>query len=83
MNISVVETNRGQKSIIWDGYRYRLDGTPGDAPCKARIRTDAECSSVISHRMSIQTHRMSKNGEAVHIRLRAKKKAAEDTCVRP
>ena len=61
MNISVVETNRGQKSIIWDGYRYRLHGTlkTGDIswpcakskpPCKARIRIDAECLTVISQK---------------------------------
>ena len=43
--------------IIWEGYRYRLDG--------------------------IHTHKISKNREAVHIRYRAKKKGAEDTCVRP
>ena len=61
MNISVVETNHGQKSIIWDGYRKRLDRTlkTGDIswfcakskpPCKARIRTDTECLTVISQK---------------------------------
>lgn len=26
-DVSVVETNRGQKDIIWDGYKYKLDAT--------------------------------------------------------
>ena len=61
VDISVVETNHDQKSKIWDGYPYRLDGTlkTGDIswrcakskpPCKAQIRTDAECSTVISQK---------------------------------
>ena len=66
-----MEKNRGQKSIIWCGYRYKLEGTlkTGDISwrcskfkpqCKARIRTDAECSTIISQKMSIHTHRMNK-----------------------
>ena len=50
---------------------------------QARIRTKAVCSTVISQKkMSIHTHGMSKK-QIYHIRYRAKKKAAEDTCVRP
>ena len=89
MNISVVETNRGQKSIIWDGYRCRLYGTlkTGDIfwrctkskpPCKVRIRTDAACSTVISQKNE-HSH---PQDERHHIRYRAKKKATEYTCVR-
>ena len=85
-----METSRGQKSIIWDGYRCRLDGTlkTGDIswrcakskpPCKVRIRKDAACSTVISQKKE-HSH---PQDERHLIRYRAKKKAAEDTCVRP
>ena len=89
MNISIVELNRGQKGLVWDGYRYRLDGTikTGDIswrcakskpPCKAQIRTDAVCSTIISQKNEHSHPQDEQETERHHIRYRAKKKPAEE-----
>ena len=52
-------------------------------PCKAPIRTDAECSTVISQKNEHSHPQDEQKTEKQLIRYRAKKKAAEDTCVRP
>ena len=70
MNTSLVNQN----SIIWEGYRYRLDATlkTGDIswrcaktkpPGKARIRTGAACSSIISQKKE-QSHPQEKSNKA-------------------
>ena len=70
MNTSLVNQN----SIIWEGYRYRLDATlkTGDIswrcaktkpPGKARIRTGAACSSIISQKKK-QSRPLEKSNEA-------------------
>jgi hypothetical protein len=50
MEVTVIETNKGHKSILCEGFRYRLDveTKSGDLSwgcsakgCKARVRTDA------------------------------------------
>ena len=50
MEVTVIETNKGHKSILCEGFRYRLDveTKSGDISwrcsakgCKARVRTDA------------------------------------------
>ena len=50
MEVTVIETNKGHKTILCEGFRYRLDveTKSGDLSwiysakgCKARVRTDA------------------------------------------
>ena len=61
MNISVVETNHGQKSIIWDGNRYKLDETENRRYFLAMGKVQTTWQSLEKNRkMSIHTHRMSK-----------------------
>ena len=47
----VIETNKGHKSILCEGFRYRLDVETRSAcstkGCKARVRTDAGPTLVI------------------------------------
>ena len=56
MEVVEVETNRGKKSIICDGFRYRVDGIlKSDVvswrcsmkDCKARIRTDSSAQTIL------------------------------------
>ncbi len=58
MDVSVTETNKGKKSLIYDGYTYRIDRilkendiswrcTNNKTNCKARVRTDAESKVII------------------------------------
>ena len=82
------------KSIIWNGYRYRLDATlkSGDISwpcaksiprCKARIRTDASCSTIISQKNEHSYPQDEQAMERHQIISGAKKKTAEDMCIRP
>jgi hypothetical protein len=59
MDINIKETNKGQKCIIVDGHRYRIDITltNGDISwrcvvkgCKSRLRTGADVHLVLNEK---------------------------------
>ena len=55
MDFKISDTNKGKKSLIYDGFIYRIDGVPkcGDISwrctnkkCKGRLRTDSAKSTM-------------------------------------
>ena len=55
MDFKISDTNKGKKSLIYDGFIYRIDGVLkyGDIPwrcinkkCKGRLRTDSAMSTM-------------------------------------
>ena len=61
MEVAEVDTNKGHRSIICEGYRYRLDNIlKSDAVswrctmkgCKARLRTDTSAKTVLQRKMN-------------------------------
>ena len=59
MDVTLIETNKDRKSIVCDGYRYRVDVElkSGEIAwrctskgCKARIRTDSSASMILQQK---------------------------------
>ena len=59
MDITLIEINKGRKSIVCDDYRYRVDVElkSGEIACrciskgcKARICTDSSVSMILRHK---------------------------------
>ena len=76
MEWSISETNRGQKSLLYDGFTYRIDSLlkSGDISwrctlktCKARLRTDGESKLLISERPSKLIRSELQTGEEQHL----------------
>ena len=92
MEVTVIETNKGHKSVLCEGFRYRLDveTKSGDLSwrcsakgCKARVRTDAVPTLVIQQ-MNDHNHESDDRGNARHVlRVNAKRKAVDDLSARP
>ena len=43
MDFKISDTNKGKKSLIYDGFIYRIDGVK---KCKGRLRTDSAMSTI-------------------------------------
>ena len=93
MEFKILETNRGNKSIICDGYSYRfhtslkngeLSWRCSNKKCKViRMTTDAETSCII-HIKSVHNHEADdRKLERQELRINAKRKATEDPTARP
>ena len=61
MDITLIEINKGRKSIVCDGYRYRVDvelksgeivNRCTSKGCKAIIRTDSSASMILQQKNS-------------------------------
>ena len=86
------ETEKGKKSLIHDGYTYRIDRILKSSEiswrctvktCKGRLRTDDSCTTIISG-TSIHSHDIeSKKVEFQAIRASVKRKAFDDISTRP
>ena len=59
MELTEIETNKGKRSLICDGFRYRVDSILKDEVvswrcsskgCNARIRTDSGAKNVLNQR---------------------------------
>ena len=82
----VIETNKGHKSILCEGFRYRLDVETRSGNlswrcsakgCKARVRTDAGPTLVIQQKND-HYHDPDDRGNERHVlRVNAKRKAVE------
>ena len=88
MEFKTLETNRGNKIIICDGYSYRfhtslnngeLSWRCSNKKCKVRMTTDAERSCII-HIKNVHNHEAD---ERLKLRKNAKRKATEDPTARP
>jgi hypothetical protein len=92
MEVVEVETNRGKKSIICDGFRYRVDGIlKSDVvswrcsmkDCKARIRTDSSAQTVLMQKNQHSHEPDERKNERHQLRATAKRKATDDITQRP
>jgi hypothetical protein len=92
MEVTVIETNKGHKSILCEGFRYRLDveTKSGDLSwrcsangCKARVRTDAGPSLVIQQKNDHKHDPDDRGNERHVLRVNAKRKAIDDFSARP
>ena len=88
MEFKTLETNRGNKIIICDGYSYRfhtslkneeLSWRCSNKKCKVRMTTDAERSYII-HIKNFHNHEAD---ERQKLRINAKRKPTEDPTARP
>jgi hypothetical protein len=87
MDINIKETNKGQKCIIVDGHRYRIDITltNGDISwrcvvkgCKSRLRTGADVHLVLNEKKNVHSHRPDDRQVERHILMGSTKHRAVD-----
>jgi len=92
MEVNLTETNKGAKSLICDGFRYRVDKVLKSKEiswrctaksCSARVRTD-ENGSMIVQQKNTHNHDVNDRENQRHVlRVRAKRKADDDISQRP
>jgi hypothetical protein len=87
MEWSISETNRGKKSLLYDGFTYRIDSLlkSGDISwrctlktCKASLRTDGESKLLISANTEHNHDTDARKVERQQIRISVKRKANND-----
>ena len=92
MDVTLIETNKGRKSIVCDGYRYRVDVElkSGEIAwrctskgCKARIRTDSSASMILQQKNPHNHETDDRQIERHVLRVSAKRKAIDDMSSRP
>ena len=92
MEVTVIETCKGHKSILCEGFRYRLDveTKSGDISwrcsakgCKARVRTDVGSTLVIQQKNNHNYDPDDRGNERHVLRVNAKRKAVNDLSTRP
>ena len=92
MEVVEVKTNRGKRSIICDGFRYRVDGIlKSDVvswrcsvkECKARIRTDSSAQTVLMQKNQHSHEPDERKDERHQLRATAKRKTTYDITQRP
>jgi hypothetical protein len=93
MEVTVIETNKGHKSILCEGFLFRLlnvETKSGDLSwrcsakgCKARVRTDAGPSLVIQQKNDHNHDPDDRGNERRVLRVNAKRKAVDDLSARP
>ena len=92
MEVVEVETNRGKRSIICDGFRYRVDGILKSyvvswrcsvTDCKAGIRTDSSAQTVFMQKNQHSHEPDEGKNERHQLRATAKRKATDDITQRP
>ena len=92
MEFRLTETNKGKKSLVYEGYTFRVDRAlaSGDLSwrctseqCTARLKTDPEIST-IHHGNSEYSHEENKRKlERQVMRAAVKRKAFSDISTRP
>lgn len=92
MEVTEVDTNKGHRSIICEGYRYRLDNIlKSDAVswrctmkgCKARLRTDTSAKTVLQQKNEHSHEPDERKNERHVLRNSVKRKASDDISQRP
>ena len=92
MDITLIETNKGQKSIVCDGYRYRVDVElkSGEIAwrctskgCKARICTDSSAIMILQQKNSHDHETDDRQIERHVLRVSTKRKTIDDMSSRP
>ena len=91
MEFFISETNREKKSLIYDGYTFRVDRVLKNSEiswrctknsCKCRIRTDAECKAILKGHQNKHNHPTDdRKLERQQVRISVKRKATDiSTC---
>ena len=92
MDFKISDTNKGQKSLIYDGFIYRIDGVLecGDISwrctnkkCKGRLRTDSAMSTMNAINLEHNHEQDEKKVERKQLRSQVKRKATDDLTSRP
>jgi hypothetical protein len=95
MDFTLSETSKGKKSLLYDGFAFRIDRVlkSGDISwgctvknCKGRIKTDEHSSAIINGNQPYARIRFQKNTEADYPCSSTpvvKQKAAFDITTRP
>ena len=93
MDLKISDTNKGKKSLIYDGFIYRIDGVLKcgeiswrctNKKCKGRLRTDIAMSTMKAINLE-HNHKQDekKKVERQQLRSQVKRKAADDLTSRP
>ena len=90
MEFFISETNREKKSLIYDGYTFRVDRVLKNSEiswrctknsCKWRIRTDAECKAILKGQNEPNHPTDDRKLERQQVRVSVKCKATDiSTC---
>ena len=92
MDFKISDTNKGKKSLIYDGFIYRIDGVLkcGDISwwctnkkCKGRLRTDSAMSTMNAINLEHIHEHVEKKVERQKLRSQVKRKATDDLTSRP
>jgi len=92
MDFKILSTNRGNKSIVCEGYFYRFlsalkHGENSwrccDKKCSVRLTTDMENSCIINVKNEHNHEPDERKAERQQLRCNAKRKASEDATARP
>ena len=87
MDFKISDTNKGKKSLIYDGFIYRIDGVLkcGDISwrctnkkCKGRLRTDSAMSTMNAINLEHNHEQGEKKVERQQLRSQVKRKATDD-----
>ena len=84
MDLKISDTNKGKKSLIYDGFIYRIDGVLkcGDISwrCtnKGRLRTDSAMSTMNAINLEHNHDQDEKKVERQQLRSQVKRKATDD-----
>ena len=87
MEFTLSETEKGKKSLIYDGYSYRIDRILTSSEiswrctvktCKGRLRTDDKCTTIISGTCIHSHERESKKVELQAIPASVNRKSFDD-----
>ena len=92
MDFKISDTNKGKRSLIYDGFVNRIDGVLkcGDISwrctnkkCKGRLRTDSAMSTMNAINLEHFHEQDEKKVERLQLRSQVKKKATDDLTSRP
>ena len=93
MELKITETNRGKKSLLYEGFSFRVSiqmKKTNDITwrctvktCKASVKTDSDCTVVISENNEHNHDSDQRKIERKTVRCAVKRKACEDICARP
>ena len=87
MDFKISDTNKGKKSLIYDGFIYRIDGALkcGDISwrctnkkCKGRLRTESAMSTMNAIDLENNNEQDEKKVRRQQLRSQVKRKATDD-----
>lgn len=91
MDFTVSEANKGKKSLMYDGYIYRVDSVLKDGciswrctnkKCKGRLRTDCKVTAIAPVQLEHNHDKNDRKLERQQLVIQVKRKASDDTTAR-